>query len=83
MDEELKPVDKKEVMEERRKAVNISLSESIFNYIENLRKDLVIVYENGKEGPYPRSYLIEDVLTFVFSNEDLLNRFIDYEYSEE
>lgn len=71
------------VQDAKRKVISIALSEPVLEIIEGLREDLVLVGEDGKERPYPRSYLIEDVLVFVFSNDDLFERFLDYLYEDE
>jgi len=67
-----------EIEKERRKPINISLPESLVEYIDDFRKSFILVDENGKESPYPRSYLIEDILVYVLADGERFERFLEW-----
>ena len=74
-------IDEKEIENARRKIVNITLSEPVFNMLESFRQDLFLVDENGEKKEYPRSYLIEDLIFFVIGDEDRFNQFVEETYN--
>ena len=80
---QISPINAKEVYDAPRKRINIALSVPVVEKIEELKKGLVLELEGGKEKPYPRSYMIEDLLLYVLTDEKRLNQFLRIEYGEE
>jgi len=67
-----------EIEKERRKPINISLPESLVEYLDNFRESFILVDEKGKESPYPRSYLIEDILVYVLADGERFEKFLKW-----
>jgi len=73
-------VTEKELLNGRRVRISISLNRIIYDYLKKLIKEEEIVDDKG--NPYRISWLIEDVLVWVFSNEKRLEQFLDETYEE-
>jgi len=71
-------ITEKELLNGRRVRISISLNRIIYDYLKKLKEEIV----DDKGNPYRISWLIEDVLVWVFSNEKRLEQFLDENYGE-
>lgn len=62
--------------ENRRKTISVSLSPEIRKALKDLQESLT--YENGSK--YPMSYVVEDIISWVLSDEERYNHFIEDNY---
>ena len=62
--------------ENRRKTISVSLSPEIRKALKELQESLT--YENGSK--YPMSYVVEDIISWVLSDEERYNHFIEDNY---
>ena len=73
-------VTEEELLNGKRVKFSISLNRIIYDYLKKLIKEEGIIDDKG--NPYRISWLIEDVLVWVFSNEKRLEQFLDETYEE-
>ena len=78
MIEREKPISPDIVEEERRKRLSLAVSSSLIDVIDNFRSDYLIVNENGKERTCPRSYIIEDMMIYLLSDDKRFKDFVKW-----
>ena len=65
--------------EAKRKSISISLSPEVRDFLNELKDNLVL--EDGR--PYPMSYIVEDMIIWIISDEDRYEQFLNDNYAEE
>ena len=62
--------------EKRRVNLSLSIGEELKEYLKSLQEDLT--FEDGKQ--YPLSYLIEDMIIWIITDDKRLDQFIEDNY---
>ena len=63
----------------KRKRVNITLAEPVYDLLKNLSKGVV----DAEGKPYPMSYFLEDIIIWVLKDPERFDQFLNETYSEE
>jgi len=69
-----------EIINEKRKRVLITLAPTVLNLLDKIIKVYELVDQDGK--PYPRSWLIEDMILWIISDKNRLEQFINDNFEE-
>jgi len=70
-----------EILNERRKKILVSLAPTVLNLLDKIIEEHGLVDEDDK--PYPRSWLIEDMILWIISDKERLEQFIKDNFEEE
>lgn len=67
---------------EGRKRICVSIDSGIYEFLKLMQEDTYIKDVEGekKDKPYPLSYLVEDILSWVLTDEDRFDKFLEDNY---